>query len=134
MSAPTPRPSRLRAVASRALLLGGAALAVVTIAPALPREQNVVFVVGRDPPVRKLDVRWTRAGDAEPTGGVTLRFDRGAPRRVRHRFSAPNGEYELEGAVARAAPGANAKPGAETSFARRVRLEGHETVVLLRRE
>lgn len=112
-----------RPIAVRLVLLGGLALAVALVAPELPRDQTVVFRLGA--PVSALEASWTRAGQAEPTGGVTLTFPGNSPRRVRHEFSCPNGDYSLEIRV---------KPrtgGPDALYSRRVTLSGHETVVPL---
>lgn len=126
----------------RLVLVGGLALAAVVVAPAIPRDQTLVFRLGDAvQPVRRLEATWTRDGQDEPTGGVTLSFPDHAPRRVRHELHVPNGKYVLAIVVERApetSPRGRATLPAEHTarvhYVRRVDLEGGETIVPLWQE
>ncbi len=139
-----PRPPRdWRHRAPRLLLLAGLAIAALVVAPAIPRDQTLVFRLDEGlQPVRMLTATWTRYGQEEPTGGVTLRFPDHAPRHVRHKLRVPNGEYVLSIALERGVP-ETTSPGranlggehtARIEYVRRVDLEGGETLVVLRQE
>ncbi|MEB2312955.1 MAG: hypothetical protein OZ921_07170 [Sorangiineae bacterium] len=142
MTAPV-RPQRGRRSA-RFVLLGGIAAVLAVALPAVPRDQALLLKLDdAHADVRRIDATWTRAGDHEPIGGVTLRFASPAPRLVRHPLSAPNGEYLLTIDVERAETSrppqgtlprdadAPATSASRTHFERRVRLAGEPATVLL---
>lgn len=126
-----------RRAALRVALIGGAALALSPLLSKLPREQTLVFR-SEDDGVRRLDVSWMRDGEPEALGGVSLSFPERSRRVVRHQVSLPNGEYLLSIAVERATGGETGESAVidprtsnarETSWVRRVNLEGGEIVI-----
>lgn len=137
------QPYNWRRHVPRLLLVVGVAIAAAIVAPSLPHDQTLVFRLGEGvQPVRKLSATWTRAGQDEPAGGVTLRFADHAPASVRHKLRLRNGSYLLTIDLERAAP-QTTSPGratlggkhtAQIHYLRRVDLEGGETVVVLRQE
>jgi hypothetical protein len=123
-----PAPSWRRRVA-RLLLVAGIALAASQLLGRAPHDQSLEFRLGPErSSVRRIDATWTPTGEREAAGGVTLRFDRGAPQRVLHRVSLPNGSYELAIEVTRSDRSGGLT---HTTTSRRVRLEGGETVIPL---
>jgi len=119
----------VRRLLARVALVGGIALAVSLVLPATPREQQLVFRFGSDSAaVRRLELSFTKRGEREPESGFTLNFPTGAPGRARHTVSLPNGDYVVTGAIERRADDAGPT---ETSFERRVNLQGGETVLPL---
>ena len=128
MNQPPERPQPLwRRLAARAALIGGLALLVAVVFPTVPREQTFVFRVSDASTVRRLDVSFTREGEQRPESGVTLRYPVAAPATVRHTASLENGRWLLTIGVERELSSGRK----ETSFERRVTLEGGETVVVL---
>jgi hypothetical protein len=125
-AAPT-RPWRRRV--ARLLLVAGIALAASQLLGRAPSEQNLEFRLGAErASVRRIEATWTPAGEREAAGGVTLRFAEGAPARVRHRVSLPNGRYELAVEVTRQERGSGER---QTTTSRQVTLEGGETLISL---
>jgi hypothetical protein len=151
-------PERRRLIGSLALVVG-LVLASLPVLSHVPREQTLVFRL-EDRSVTRLDASFTQAGEPTPLGAVTLRFPDRAPRSVRHQVSLPNGEYviavEVESAERPgkelsepASPAEGRRPhigraprpdgelssgsqsARETSFVRRVSLQGGETVIAL---
>lgn len=116
-----------RRYGARALLLVGIAVAALELAPAVPREHGLVFELDDPRQVRRLDATWTDLGASEPRGGVTLRFDRPPPRRIRHAVTLPHGNYVLTIDVERRMAGATR----QTTHTRRVSLQGGETTIVL---
>ncbi len=121
---------------SRALMLAGLVVVAIVVLPSLPHAQQIVFRLGDDhDDVRRIDATWTRAGEREPLGGVTLRFTPPAPRSVHHDLSVPDGDYVLAidvEHVETSRAGQGTLPGAATAhYVRRVRLHGGETTVAL---
>jgi len=119
-------PQRLRRLLARASLVGGLTLGAVHLLPAVPREQTLEFRLPAE--VARLDASWRRAGETEVVGGVTLRPEGPPRRRLRHQVALPNGLYELTVSLE---PAGTEATGAQTSFVRRVRLEGGTTPVVL---
>lgn len=133
---------------SRAILLLGVGAAAAIALPSIPRSQEMVFQLGTDrSDVRRIDASWTRAGEREPFGGVTLRFAGTAPRAVRHSLSVPDGEYVLAIDVERAEtsqpPRGTLDPGvaapdparlSSTHYVRRIHLQGGETTIALEQD
>jgi hypothetical protein len=115
----------LRGHGPRALLLLAAALVAALLAPAIPRDQTVIFRLAEND-VKSLSATFTRHGDDEPLGGVTLAFDGHAPRDVTHRVALPNGEYVLTIDVGRERASA-----AQTTMMRQVILQGGVTTVFV---
>ncbi len=108
--------------ASHCSLASGSTLAL--LAPVVPREQEVVFQLG-DHDVKRIAASFTPDGEREASTGVTLSFDCGAPPRVRHKLSLPNGRYVVAVEVER-----RGDDGSKTeSYVRRVDLRGEETIV-----
>jgi hypothetical protein len=123
---------KLRSALARVALIGGVALVASITLRSAPHEQNVVVRLdGRE--VRRVAGVVTRQGDSEPTAGFSRDFPGGAPRSVRHTFSAPNDTYivviTLQEALASESGGAPAPIPRETSFERRVSLAGGEVIV-----
>jgi hypothetical protein len=118
---------RWRRHVPRALLLVGVVVAFFVLLPALPREQRLVFRVGVAP-IERLTATWSSLDDGAPLGGVTLHFDDDKSGRIRHGVSLPNGQYTLAIDVAR--PSGAGRP-AQTSYLRRVNLEGGETTIFV---
>jgi len=116
----------VRRHAPRALLLLGVGVVAVVLAPAIPEDQTVIFRLAADD-VKSLSATFTRRGDDEPLGGVTLAFDGHAPRDVTHRVALPNGEYVLTIDVGRE----ERSPAAQTSLMRQVILQGGVTTVFV---
>ena len=121
------RSSIWRRFAPRAMLLLGLGTAAALLLPNLPEEQVVVFrVAGAD--LQRLSVSYTKEGEVEPRSGATLRFGSPPPASPSHRVSLPRGRYVVAVDVERRAGDGGAK---ETSYVRRVNLEGGETVLPL---
>ncbi len=127
----------------RLVLLVGLSVVALSMVPALPRDQVLVFRLDEGlGPVRKLDATWTRYGQDEPAGGVRLSFPDGAPSHVRHRIKVPNGEYVLGIVLERDAPETTSRGRANLAgehtasmrYVRRVDLEGGETIIELWQE
>jgi hypothetical protein len=118
----------LRRLAGRLALVGGLALSLSFVLPRVPRMQVVTFRFSAAEPVRRLSASFTREGEREPASGVTLNFPGRAPASVRHEVTLPNGRYDVTVEVARDAPDGALE---ETSWERRVTLEGGETVLPL---
>jgi hypothetical protein len=123
---------KLRSLLARVALIGGVALVASVTLRAAPHEQNIVVRLdGRD--VRRVTGVVTRQGDDEPAAGFSRDFPGGAPRSVRHAFSAPNDTYivviTLQEAPASESEGARPPIPRETSFERRVSLAGGEVIV-----
>jgi len=117
---------RLRRHGPLALLVLGGGLVAALLAPAIPEDQTVIFRL-REDDVRSLSATFTRRGDDEPLGGVTLAFDGHAPRDVTHRVALPNGEYVLTIDVGRD----EGTSAAQTSMMRQVILQGGVTTVFV---
>ncbi|GMV17671.1 MAG: hypothetical protein HS104_12705 [Polyangiaceae bacterium] len=119
-------PPLWRRFGPRALLLLGLGAAAALLLPSLPQEQVLVFRVGA--PVRRLTVSYTREGEVEPRSGATLSYTSAPTESVRHSVSLPNGRYVVSLDVERATADGGVR---ETSYVRRVNLDGHETVLPL---
>ena len=128
MTAAPPKPGPIRRVAARLVLVVGLGLALVSLLPQLPREQTLVFRV-QENHVQRLAVSFTPQGEREARGGFTLSFPGSAPSRIRHQLELPNGDYELSIELTRDLLGA--RRDQETSFVRRVTLDGGETIISL---
>jgi hypothetical protein len=117
----------------RLLLAAGLLVAAAEFLPSMPREQTLVFRLADAQSVRRLDAAWTRAGESQPRGGVTLRFPSGANREVERRVSAPNGRYVVSVSVERqtSAPSGATLGRTRKSYVRRVCLAGGETIIAL---
>ena len=89
----------------------------------LPHDQPLVLRLEGEGSVRRIEGSLTREGEREPARGFTLSFERGAPSRVRHTVSLPNGRYLLDLAVVH-----DGSP-TETRVERRVSLAGEEVVI-----
>jgi len=118
-----------RRIAARVALVGGLALVLTWAAPRVPHDQVLVFRLPDPGSVRRLDFSCTREGQTEPMRGATLRYPSAAPPSVRHRVSLPNGPYVFSISVERELPDGRT----ETTYRRRVNLDGGETVVALER-
>jgi hypothetical protein len=132
--------SRLRPIHARILLVTGILLALLPLSRRTPHAQTLVLQVPtwfRETESR-LEVSWTRDGDAEPLGGFTMTFPEGAPASVRREISAPDGKYRLDVTLERAkrgnVPGKRADAGrrpALVEITRQLSLNGGEVRVLL---
>jgi hypothetical protein len=121
---------------ARAILVVGLLLALVPLSQRAPRTQVVVLDVPerfRDGETR-VEVSWTRDGDADPLGGFTMTFPEGAPASLRREISAPDGKYRLDVSLERSkdrvSRGGPAGP-ARVEFTRQLSLNGGEVRVLL---
>jgi hypothetical protein len=137
---------KLKSLLARITLVGGVALLGAYMARHAPHDQTIAIrFSNRD--VQHVEAIVTRRDDDEPTAGFSQDFPDGAPRIVRHTFSAPNGTYIVvitlqsyagDGAGAPSnnqgkehppsAGDVNPKP-IETSFQRQVSLAGGEVIV-----
>jgi hypothetical protein len=124
---------RWRTLAARGVLLLGVLTLFALLAPNLPREQTLVLRVPKGAPVKSISVTLTPLGDAAPTAGFTLKYPDGAPQRIEHRTSLPNGEYDVELALERQ-PHNQGDVERETKYHRRIQLEGGATNIRLRDE
>jgi len=139
-SAPVATHPRWRRFAARAILLSGAALVGTYLASKAPREQTLVFQPGAAR-IHSLSATWTRSGEDQPEGGVTLTFPDGTTRDIRHRVTLPSGEYvvEVQLTLEPESPrqrsdgglGGAPTPRAQTTVVERVRLGGGETLIAL---
>lgn len=75
-------------------MVGGIAIAAVRLAPALPREQQLVFEAPSGATFVALDLTWRKQDDQGLAGGVELRPN-AKTHRLTHRIEVPNGEYTL---------------------------------------
>lgn len=122
-----PSPPAWRRLGARLVLVGGVALAASWLAQYLPRDQELVFRIPDPSSIRRLDLSLTRDGEKAPENGVTLNFPSAPPSSIRHRTSLPNGRYQIAISVRRQLPDGPE----ETSWVRRVSLDGGETLVVL---
>lgn len=79
---------------ARALVVGGLAVAVLRLAPALPREQHVIVEAPPGTNITALNLSWRSQEDDRVVGGVELK-PHGETRRVSHLLKVPNGDYTL---------------------------------------
>ena len=126
--------ARLGAGRARLLLVLGLLVALLPLSRRAPHPQVLVLDVPesfRDRPAR-VAVVWTRAGDTEPAGGMTLTFQEGAPALIRRELSAPDGTYRLDVALDASRPSAAPANGAaHVEITRQLSLNGAEVRVLL---
>lgn len=115
---------------ARLILFGAVLAAGWQMLPALPREQVLVFRFPKSNAARRLDATWTASSETEPRGGVSLTVPPLAIR-LEHRARVPNGQYEIQVALAPQAHSA-AESGAERAdFSEQPeRMTYHETVTL----
>jgi hypothetical protein len=134
MNALTGLASRLRPVHARGLLIAGLLVSLVPLSRRTPKTQFIRLAL----PSRfrgsegKVEVSWTREGDAEPLGGFTLTFPEGAPASLGREISAPDGKYRLD--ISLEELGKAILPGrapARIEIARQLSLNGAEVRVLL---
>jgi hypothetical protein len=119
---------KLKPWLARAVLMGGVAFVASYVSRSAPHDQTLaVRVSGRD--VARLEGVITRLGDDEPTAGFSLTFPNGAPRVIRHQFSAQNGTYIVVITFDERAAGELNPIPTETTFERRVSLVGGEVIV-----
>jgi hypothetical protein len=99
----------------------------------LPHDQVLVFPVGSVfPDAVRFSASWKRVEDSEPSGGVTLRFDKAPPLQIRQHASLPNGDYVVSLNVSenpQTGESFGAGEGVQTNIERRVTLIGGETKV-----
>jgi hypothetical protein len=101
----------------------------------LPHDQVLVFPIGSVfPNAVRLSASWRRVGDSEPSGGITLTFDKAPPLQISQHASLPNGDYVVSLNVLEN-PGnsgsATNSEGVQTNIERRVTLIGGEALVAL---
>lgn len=83
-----------RRVLARLLLVAGGLVAAEQLLPLWPRQAELELDLGaRHGEVRELRLSYLRGG--EELKGVSLRYAAGAPSRVHHTVSLPQGEVEL---------------------------------------
>ena len=102
----------------------------------LPHDQVLVFRLGSVfPNAVRFSASWKAAGDSEPSGGVTLAFDKAPPLEIRQHTSLPNGDYVVTLNVVESPQQKRdskvASEGVQTNIERRVTLVGGETLVAL---
>ena len=101
----------------------------------LPHDQVLVFPVGSVfPNALRFSASWKRVEDSEPSGGVTLTFDKAPPLQIRQNASLPNGDYVVSLNVLenpRNSDSVATSEGVQTNIERRVTLIGGETKVAL---
>jgi hypothetical protein len=114
-----------RRIGTRVTLLAGALAVVLVLLPAVPREQVLLLQVGAG--ASAVEASFTAEGDATPQSTLRLHFPSGSPARVRHVLSLRNGRYLVRATVERGPSGSRT----ETSYERRVTLEGGKTVLFL---
>lgn len=126
--------SRRRRLGALLVLAVGVAVVATSFGGAAPREQPVVFRLPSATPGRAtaLAADFTPAGDAEPLAGLTLSIDGAPGREVRQTVRLPDGDYIVSVELTWGdAAGPSAPTKSETTYARRVTLNGHETLVVL---
>ena len=124
----TPNRRGLTRLLPKLLLGAGVVLLASQLLPRLPRDQPLVLRLRQSTNVERIAARLSRDGDEELAAGFTLYFKGGAPRRVAHTLSLPNGRYRMEVDLRlRQANGGTA----ETTLSRRVNLTGDELTVTL---
>ena len=101
----------------------------------LPHDQVFVFPVGSVfPNAARLSASWKRVEDTEPSGGVTLTFDKAPPLQIRSHASLPNGDYVVSLNILenpRNGDSVAISEGVQTNIERRVTLTGGEALVAL---
>ncbi|HEX7452907.1 MAG TPA: hypothetical protein VF294_11505, partial [Polyangiaceae bacterium] len=101
----------------------------------LPHDQVFVFPVGSAfPNAARLSASWRRVEDTEPSGGVTLTFDKAPPLQIRSHASLPNGDYVVSLNILenpRNGDSIAGSEGVQTNIERRVTLTGGEALVAL---
>jgi hypothetical protein len=132
----------LRPVLARIMLVGGVVSVVAIGARNAPHDQSIALRLnGRD--ITHFQAVITRPVYTEATLGFSQSFPDRSPSTVRHRFSAPNGDYEIAITLrerSRELTGVANSPtnlesggrrphSGETSFERRVTLSGGEVVI-----
>jgi hypothetical protein len=133
---------KLRAVLGRIVLVGGVASVVELGSRTAPQDQSIaVRLNGRE--VTRVEGVITKTGESEGTLGFSQSFPDGSPSTVRHSFSAPSGDYAVAITLHERSPGSGGVAKSptdfqsgdagpirqETSFERRVTLDGGEVVL-----
>ena len=117
------------------LLAGGAVWLGGHLMRGLPHDQVLVFPIGSAfPNAVRLSASWKRVEDSEPSGGVTLTFDKAPPLQIRQHTSLPNGDYVVSLNVLEIPQNGDsvaASDGVQTNIERRVTLTGGEALVAL---
>jgi hypothetical protein len=89
------KPSRLRRLAPL-VLVAGALISVLSIAPHLPRDRQVELRFEEPTSIIGVSVDWTSSSE-EPVQGGSWRFAAGtAPRSLATKVRLPNGAYEVD--------------------------------------
>lgn len=105
------------------LLVGAGLVAATQILPKWPREHPVVVRLDDPATVVAVELAWTSALAGDPLAGSSWRFAAGrAPRRLESTVRLPNGDYDVEIAIART-------ESSQTTH-RSVVLHGDDEVVL----
>lgn len=137
MSEPTDEARELPARRSPYIrILIGAAIGLIIwlLLPRLPRDQTVIFALGRDSErLARLDVQWESVGSGsrEHEGSVTLNFpaptsDEPTPERVVRQFRLVDGEY-----VFRVSGVRRGEVAQRTEVTRQVTLDGSAVTLRL---
>jgi hypothetical protein len=98
-----------------------------------PQEQTVVFRIPRHlaEVATRLEANFTPLGDTEPIRGLVLTLNPPGKANLRHTLSLPDGEYIISLELTYSdKSGPSAPTKSETSRARRVTLQGQETLVV----
>lgn len=126
--------SRRQRLGALLVLVVGAAIVISSMGGSVPREQPLVFRLPRSAQGRTsaLAAQFTKVGEAEPNAGVSLGLTGSQSRDVRHTVRLPDGDYIVSVELTSDEPaGPSAPTKTETSYSRRVTLNGHETLVVL---
>lgn len=136
-----------RRLATRAIVMFGAVWLGGHLMRSFPHDQVLLFPVGSVfPNAVRFSASWKRVGESEPSGGVTLAFERAPPLQIRQHASLPNGDYIItlnilqspQNSADRAGESGVPTPalsaphdGVQTNLERRVNLAGGETLIAL---
>ena len=140
-----------RRLATRAVVILGAASVGGLLMRSVPREQTLIFPVGSlFPNATRFAASWKQQGEVEPRGGVSLSFDHAPPLQIRQHPRLPNGDYIVTidilqaptsapsrtsptatNSAAQASETAGAREGLQTNIERRVSLDGGEALIAL---
>lgn len=116
------------------LLAIGLAVAFSSLGRSWPREQTVVFRLPKAATLTptRLAITFTRVGEREPERGLAIALPQPFYRDVREQLHLPNGDYIVAAGITWTdTAGPSAPVTTETNAARRITLNGSETLVVL---
>lgn len=134
MTPTTGERSRQRRFGALLVLVIGIAVAVTVFGESAPQDQALVFRLPMRPGASAtvLEAHFTPVGEREPIRGLTLTVSFPQPREVRQPVRLPDGDYIVAVQLTwEPVSGPSAPVKMETISARRVTLNGHETLVVL---